>query len=170
MKNIGCYFKTSTRSLHQQRATVKSKACHHVNFRQILQLLRFLCMKHLFWDIQEWKATVFYIAGTAQQHWDQEFSVKPSNFCCLAFSFPPSGELDRENSAQARGIPVPTWAAAEVQSWTFELRAVPWSHSLDSNKKKSYVFPFIIRPQPLDPPRFLHPPLLKLSFPTVSSI
>lgn len=25
----------------KQRATVKSKACHHVNFRQILQLWRF---------------------------------------------------------------------------------------------------------------------------------
>lgn len=42
-------------------------------------------------------------------------------------------------------------------------------HSLEM-KRKSYVFPFIIKPQPLDPPCFPHPPLLKLIFPTVSSI
>lgn len=70
-----------------------------------------------------------------------------------------------------RLIPVSTWDAAEVQSRTFELRAVLWPHSL-AGKRKSCVLAFIIRPQSSSAScfLFLHPPLLKLSFPTVSPI
>ena len=54
-----------------------------------------------------------------------EFSVIGLQFCCVAFSFPPTEEQDRENSAQIRLTPFWTWDAPEVQSRTCEVGAVP---------------------------------------------